>query len=163
MLPILCTVSGQYLAAPSRFLGPILSKRLIWAFYFRFFLLVCQDHSVHLLPDTLPVWPIYSYCIYPGQRTKTTSGVSPVTSVKLYQRCIWLTEKMLVQINAKKRQKERVFAFGTGFQHVKNVWISCYFILLCSFLLFCSLLYNSSNNTSEINKGSFTKPCVIVP
>lgn len=120
MLPILCTVSGQYSAAPGRFLGPMLNKRPVWDFYFRSFLLVCQDHSVHLLPATLPAWPIYSYCIYPGQTTKTTSGVSPVTSVKLYQRCIWLTEKMLVQINAKKRQKERekerrterVFAFG---------------------------------------------------
>lgn len=107
MLPILCTVSGQYSAAPGRFLGPMINKRPVWDFYFRSLLLVCQDHSVHLLPDTLPAWPIYSYCIYPGQRTKTTSGVSPVTSVKLYQRCIWLTEKTLVQINAKKRQKER--------------------------------------------------------
>lgn len=105
MLPILCTVSGQYSAAPGRFLGPVLNKRHVWDFYFRSFLLVCQDHSVHLLPDTLPAWPIYSYCIYPGQRTKTTSSVSLVTSMKLHQRHIWLTEKLLVQISAKKGQK----------------------------------------------------------
>lgn len=161
MLPILCTVSGQYSAAPSRLLGPILSKRLIWAFYFRFFLLVCQDHSVHLLPDTLPAWPIYSYCIYPGQRTKNTSGVSPVTSVKLYQRCIWLTEKMLVQINAKKRQKESLH-LERDFNMLKMFGSA---VTLFYFVLFvtCSFLYNSSNNTSEINKGSFTKHCVIVP
>lgn len=169
MLPILCTVSGQYSAAPGRSLGPMLNKRPVWDFYFRSFLLVCQEHSVHLLPDTLPAWPIYSCCIYPGQRTKTTSGVSPVTSVKLQQRCLWLTEKTLVQISAKKGQresekegrKEGVFAFGMGFQCIKNIWDSYYFTWF--FLLFCSFLYNDSNNTSEINKGSFTNHCVIVP
>lgn len=150
MLPILCTVSGQYSAAPSRFLGPVLNKRHVWDFYFRSFLLVCQDHSVHLLPDTLPAWPIYSYCIYPGQRTKTTSGVSLVTSVKLHQRCIWLTEKLLVQINAKKGQKTSkqasVFAFERGFQRVENVWVSYYFILLCSFCYF-ALSYTTTATT----------------
>lgn len=150
MLPILCTVSGQYSAAPGRFLGPVLNKRHVWDFYFRSFLLVCQDHSVHLLPDTLPAWPIYSYCIYPGQRTKTTSSVSLVTSVKLHQRCIWLTEKLLVQISAKKGQKASkqasIFAFERGFQRVKNVWVSYYFILLCSFCYF-ALSYTTTATT----------------
>lgn len=138
MLPILCTVSGQYSSAPSRFLGPVLSKRLIWAFYFRFFLLVCQDHSVHLLPDTLPAWPIYSYCIYPGQRTKNTSGVSPVTSVKLYQRCIGSQRKCLCKSMQRKGRKKESLHLEWDFNMLKMFGSA---VTLFYFVLFVILLF----------------------